>query len=368
MSLAVVVCPACRGASRVAADAIGHMVACPRCQAPFVAEEDIPIVHPIWRPTPRTSSASAVPVAPPRRRRRRPIEDEPESAPQPNGEPNTEVPDPEHDPHLRPVAGLPVSVLVGLALLPFGIPLFWRVAPILTGQEAALSMAVPMALAIAASALCLGVVYTIDWTATTRIKGVLMLVCLAYLSAAGLFFLKKDMMDRIRAWGGDPDRWQTVYVNDRGHDFEFRVRGGANNPQPAIKPAPLPNTTTDGNRWASFQQEDGLPACHYSVAYGKVEKQFKPDDAWFARVRDHLKQNAPAGAKVEELDKLEDANLGQPGIGRQWTLRFGGQTVRIVRVYAIGDRVYYLSAEGQNLSPNDDDLVKPFFQSFRVHK
>ena len=94
-----------------------------------------------------------------------------------------------------------MSVLVGLALLPFAIPLLWLVAPLITGQEAALSLAVPISLAVAASALCLGVVYTIDWTATTRIKGVLMLVGLAYLSSAGLYFLKKDMMDRVQDLG-----------------------------------------------------------------------------------------------------------------------------------------------------------------------
>lgn len=363
MSLAVVVCPACRGASRVAADAIGQMVGCPRCQTPFVAEEDIPVVQPLNRPAAPAPPLPAVPLAPPRRRRRpRPLDDEPLPS---AAAPGAEVPDPEHDPHARPVAGLPVSVLVGLALLPFGIPLLWRVAPLLTGHEAALSMAVPVALAVAASALCLGVVYTIDWTAATRIKGVLMLVGLAYLSAAGLFFLKKDLMDRVRAWGGDPDRWQRQSVRSPDYDFQFSLRGPID-VQPAPKPLPLPSVTPEGNRGASYRPEDAPSEYRYFVAWGKgADNQFRADEVWFARIRDHLSRQAP-GAAVNELDRLE--NPGRPAVGRQWTITFNDGTVRVVRIYAAGDRVYYLSAEGVGLRPNDGDLVTPFFDSFQIRK
>ena len=45
MSLAVVRCPACQGESRVAVDSLGHMVGCPRCEVPFIAEEEIPVVR-----------------------------------------------------------------------------------------------------------------------------------------------------------------------------------------------------------------------------------------------------------------------------------------------------------------------------------
>src|SRR4051812_28561191 len=105
MSLAVVRCPACDGASRVTAEAIGQMVACPRCETPFVAEEDIPVVQPLSRPNPpRQTAEPAVPVAPPRRRRRpRPLEDESEADPRPTPATTPAVPDPEHDPHARPV-------------------------------------------------------------------------------------------------------------------------------------------------------------------------------------------------------------------------------------------------------------------------
>jgi hypothetical protein len=357
MSLAVVQCPACRGASRVSLEAIGQMVSCPRCQSPFVAEEDIPVVQPVSRP--RQAPAPAVPTAPPRRRRRpRPVEDEPEPTPRPSG-PLTaeEVPDPEHDPHARPVAGLPVSVLVGLALLPFGIPLIWRVAPFLTGQEAALSLAVPLSLAIAASALCLGVVYTIDWTASTRIKGVLMLVALAYLTAAGLYFLKKDLMDRVRAWGGDPNQWSYVPLKEGNCQVKMPGRSWEDKEQPL--PGVVKMADVRGARFVTDFQEG--PRYEYRFAVSKPDPvAIRPDDAWFARVGDKLKET---GKLVGEPERITH----QDAPGRQWTFELGEPgAVRIVRVYVIKSRVYYLSAEGPKLKDDFEEYGEPFFGNFFV--
>ena len=370
MSLAVVRCPGCRGASHVSLDALGHMVGCPRCQVPFVAEEEIPVVQPLaWASKPKTpdapaprSARAAVPVAPPRRRPA-PRAEEP-SEPSPD-EAVPEVPDPEHDPHQPPVAGLPVSVLVGLALLPFGIPLLWRVTPLITGQEAALSLAVPISLAVAAAALCLGVVYTIDWTAATRIKGVLMLVGLAYLTAAGLFFLKKDLMDRVQRLGEDQRRWPAVVVKSNGYDFMFCLP-----PQPErvvadvkpVPPPPLPRVTMEDVRHATYAPEF-QPEYRYLVAWGKSDDAaVKPTDVWFDRVRAQLDTEGAAVAGGESLD-----HRGQADVGRQWTLTFADGTVRIVRVYVVKGRVYYLSAAGPKLTPDDAEFAKPFFDSFFVN-
>ncbi len=358
MSLAVVQCPACRGASRVAVEALGHMVSCPRCQVPFVAEEDIPVVHPRARaPAPRP--APAVPVAPVRRR---PLANEPERPPLPAA-PVSVVPDPEHDPHTRPVAGLPVSVLVGLALLPFGIPLLWRVTPFLTGQEAALSMVVPVALAVAASALCLGVVYTIDWTATTRIKGVLMLVCLSYLSAAGLFFLKKDLMDRLRAWGGDANQWGVVAL--RGANCRVQM------PVPAMptdgEKSPLDGLVRMADSRRATLVSDAPDGARYEYRFAVSDENAvgpRPDDEWFDRVGEKLR--AAVGAPpLGQPDRL--AHQERPDApGRQWKFELGDSgIVRVVQVYAIGGRVYYLSAEGPKLRP-DDEYAQPFFGTFLV--
>lgn len=361
MSLAVVRCPACRGASRVSVEALGHMVGCPRCQVPFVAEEEIQVVQPVARASkPKPPARAAVPVAPPRRLSA-PLEYAPAAdAP---GEAVPVIPDPEHDPHLPPVAGLPVSVLVGLALLPFGIPMVWRVAPLLTGLESALSLAVPIALAVAAAALCLGVVYTIDWTAATRIKGVLMLVGLAYLSAAGLFFLKKDMMDRVRNWGDDPTAWPTEFVKTNDYDFQFRLPPQPEREAPNLGPKPsLPLVTVDDARHATYAPEF-QGEYRYLVAWGKpADAAVKPTDDWFARVRAQLDAE---GATVAGEQSLEHG--GQADVGRQWTLTFADDTVRVVRVYVFKGRVYYLSAAGPKLAPDDDTFAKPFFESFLVN-
>lgn len=351
MSLAVVRCPGCRGASRVSADALGQMVGCPRCQMPFVAEEDVPVVVPKARPVARKS---VVPVAP----RTRPVEGAPpDDAPV---EAADAVPDPEHDPHARPIAGLPVSVLVGLALVPFGIPLLWRVAPFVTGQEAVLSLAVPVALAVAASALCLGVVYTIDWTATTRVKGVLMLVGLSYLAAAGLFFLKKDLMDRVRAWADPSLRWSVVYL-DKGK-CQVLMPG---HPTPDVGQPLSGLAKMSEGRQSLFQPEPGGPQYEYRFAVGEPTVPLKlADDAWFARVGEQLQLNARGGRLVGDGPRTVNPING---FGREWTFEISRDATRIVRVYVVGDRVYYLHAEGPSLTAEEAEFGRQFFDKFSVN-
>jgi hypothetical protein len=358
MSLAVVRCPGCHGASRVSIEALGHMVGCPRCEVPFVAEEEIPVVQPVGPPSaPR--AAAAVPVAPRRRPQREP-EPESESGPSP-ADSTPEIPDPEHDPHLPPPAGLPVSVLVGLALLPFAIPLLWFVAPLITGQAAALSLAVPISLAVAASALCLGVVYTIDWTATTRIKGVLMLVGLAYLSAAGLFFLKKDLMDRVQDWGSDPHQWNNVASKEGNCQVQMPVpvkEDKTQEPWVGMKPVagwkarlvPDPQEQVAYDYWFAVSALDQLAN--------------KPDDVWFDRVRDQLKKEY--GEPTSQTD-LRHQNMPEAP-GRQWTFeRDGGKTARVVQVFVIKGRAFFLSAEGPKLTPTHEEYGAPFFGNFFVN-
>src|SRR5438105_9764316 len=210
MGLAVVRCPACRGLSRVEDAAVGLTVQCPLCPATFEAvEEPAPAIP--ARP-PRNPDLPADPPRPPRpRRRRRPAPErydrewESDAEPRP-GEPRPApepTADPEHDPHLVPPGPLPASVLIGLALLPLGIPILWLVGPALFGAAPILSVAVPVALAVAAAVLCVSVIYTIDWTPATRVKGVLILVGLAYFAGVSLYFLKKETVDRVsKLWAG----------------------------------------------------------------------------------------------------------------------------------------------------------------------
>src|SRR5947209_7854834 len=105
MASAVVRCPGCRGASRVAVDSLGHRVACPRCPATFIArEEEAPRRESRRRkaranesaPSPNEPRpAKVIPIAPPRTVLTRtgtvPIADP--AAPDAKH-------DPDHDPHL----------------------------------------------------------------------------------------------------------------------------------------------------------------------------------------------------------------------------------------------------------------------------
>ena len=383
MSLAVVRCPACGGSSRVPADALGQMVGCPRCQSPFVAAEDAPEA-----PLPsraddahaRTGSrpargaprpAAVIPVAPPRRSRPELVWED--ATPEPTSDAvraiAVEVPDPEHDPHTPPVGGLPVSVLVGFALMPFGIPLLWLVAPLVTGASSSLSPAVPAALAVAAAALCLGVVYTIDWTAATRIKGVLMLVGLAYLTGAGLFFLKKDLLDRAQKFFVRSPKWGWVQPKDASWKVRMPrpVREDKQQPLPGLVPLP----SVWHARHASEVPDE--PGYEYRFATGKSDPaESGLSEVWFPALREHI-WFARVGERAKRKDE-QVARAGEPITsrhatepdGRQWTFESGdGRTVRIVQVFVIENRVYYLSAEGPGLKA-DEHPARQFFDSFEV--
>jgi hypothetical protein len=296
--------------------------------------------------------AAVIPIAPPRNPFPRPG-----SEPVPTTE-HAAGHDAEHDPHRTPIGRLPLSVLVGMALMPFGIPLLWFVTPYVTGQEAALSMAVPISLAVAASALCLGVVYTIDWTGTTRVKGVLMLVGLAYLSAAGLYFLKKDLVDSVQRLGmGDPNRWNDVTLDGGSCKVKMPGRAFKDDRQPLAGVAHM----SEGRRAQYLADPQDGPQYEYLIALGKPNAAAgkRDDDAWFNRVGEKLKEGG--GTLVEGPKPIPH----EEGTGRQWTFKFADNKYRIVQVFAIKDRVYFLSAEGPNLTTSDE-YGAPFFGKFHV--
>jgi hypothetical protein len=354
MSLVVVRCPACLGESRVATEALGLTVGCPRCEVPFIAaEEVVPVVMPVARG--RVSgggrSALAPPVEPPRRRQRR--DEEPQPEPQDESPATSRIPDPEHDPHLPPVAGLPVSVLVGLALLPLAIPVFWWAAPFVTGQPAALSLAVPLSLAFAATTLCLGVVYTIDWTAATRIKGVLMLVGLAYLAAAGLYFLKRELVERVQRVGGQRIAWRPVELDGTVLRMPGQAEEALDQPLPTVRMA---------SGWKAVYESAINDEYHYLALSGRLPGPGQPDADWFEAVGAHLAKSGKVHAHTDvPLDQREYRC-------HQWTLQTGDNTARVVRVYVIENRVYYLHVEGRNIDPSDAELVEPFFRYFEFDK
>lgn len=352
--LVVVRCPGCRGAARVGREALGLLVGCPRCPEQFVAiEEAMPVPPPAPpRPVERPRGPLAPPEANPSRGRAEPVAPPPEAgrSARRRRPPRAEAADPAH--HEPPAGGLPASVLIGLALLPFAIPLLWVIAPLAVGRPPVLSLAAPAALAIAASTLCLAVIYTVDWSPTTRIKGVVMLLGLAYFTGLSLYFLKKDMLDRVKNFFGPDREWKDFTPPDQSYTVKMPV-----------KTTGIPDQPVPGFTLACHTASEKVPfvgVITYVVGSGKDPRPNRADDEWFDEVGRAM-QNAGRG-RLREPEWLPPRQ-GFPG--RQWEVDVGkpGGAVRVVRVYRGKGTMYFLSVEGPNLSP-DDEHAGEFFDKF----
>src|SRR5579872_7038261 len=178
----VVRCPDCRGVSQVDPSARGLTVQCPLCNSEFTAVPEAELITTSGTESRTTSTAPSrsreesrssrtrEETRPPRARedsrspRRRDefrTRDESRTREKTERAKSREPNEDDHDPHRHPVSGLPASVLVGLALLPFAIPVLWVTAPPIIGHTPQLSFAVPLAIAVSASILSLAVIYTI---------------------------------------------------------------------------------------------------------------------------------------------------------------------------------------------------------------
>ena len=214
----VVRCPSCRGVASVDADARGLTVQCPRCADTFIAVPEAALVEPQHR-TRNPSQPASTDEYRSRRDEPRPRRDDSRtrSRREPyrsrRGEPDYAVEkstgrrkrdaDHDHDPHRHVNGGLSPSVLIGLALLPYAIPILWLTAPAILGQAPLISIAVPIAIAVSASTLSLAVIYTIDWSPSVRVKGVLMLLCLAYFISISLYFVNKEIVEKMKDYAGN---------------------------------------------------------------------------------------------------------------------------------------------------------------------
>jgi hypothetical protein len=256
-------------------------------------------------------------------------------------------------------------VLIGLALLPFAIPILWLIAPVVIGEEPVLSVATPAALSIAASVLCLAVIYTIDWTPATRVKGVLMLVCLAYFAAVGLYFLKKEMVDRIQKATGlsEATNWQVFDAHPGGYRVKMPT------PREAVKDQreqPFP-ATVHIDCYKSLHRMPFLDPYVFVVGSTPTHQPVrakgdgpKPGtDEWFDRLADEIENKS--GGRVHGVRQVEHQGYK----GREVEIHFGEGKARFVRVFLIKGRLYYLSAEGVGLHP-DEDPASVFFESFLV--
>jgi hypothetical protein len=344
----VVRCPACMGASGVDVEARGHHVECPRCNAVFTAVPEAELVAPG-----RSSRNPTLPT-----RTNRPATPQLPELPQPvKLSPPPEV---DHDPHRHPPGRLPASVLMGLALLPFAIPIFWMVVPAMIGQPPALSIAVPLAIAISASTLSLAVIYTIDWSPALRVKGVLMLVGLAYFAAVSLYFLKKEMLDGLKS-NLDSGAWKTVTNVPGGYEVKMPRMPSEDDNQP------IPDAKLDCYK---LLHNDGMMGNFvFTIGSGKIDTEIKDlrpgTDEWFEKITKNVIEKSRG-----ELDPVQ----GQTQIrvlpdrvnsGRQFAIKLGNDRIRIVRLFLTENRIYYLSVEGTDLS-YDDEFAKMFFNSFLV--
>ena len=343
--MAVVVrCTGCRGASQVGPEAIGLLVVCPRCQEPFVAIEEAVTVAPM---APIAESVvrrpvRAQPIREPRRRRDR-------ESPRPA----VSEPHDRHDASSR----LPASVLIGFALLPFAIPLLWLIGPIVLAHPPALTLAAPASLAIAASTLCLAVVFTVDWTPSTRIKGVLMLVGLSYFAGLSLYFMKKDMVHRVKEFFSRSNRWHEF--KPKHGDYTVRLPVHLDNGTAPSQEQPVAG-------WKLTCYRIQWPAANgklvtYVVGSGSDEK---PDAAdWYAEVEKSLKAGAAADAEFKPPAGVKTDNE-QPG--QEWIIDLPSERkTRIVRVYRANGNIYYLSVEGERLEA-DDPWAHQFLHSLQI--
>jgi len=326
-------CTGCRGASQVPAEALGMLVQCPRCHEPFLALEEAGLA--------------------PRKRSR------PEPPPEPRPKRRAELASPaatdEANPHDAPLAPavVPVSVLFGLALLPLAIPLLWLIGPQILAKPPALSFAAPASLAIAASTLCLAVVFTVDWTPATRIKGVLILVGLSYFAGLSLYFLKKEIVDRLEDFFTPSMKWRD-YRDPESH-FVVTVPDTAH-PLPGEQPLPgwslkcLSSSTT------------GFPKKPITFTFGAGPDAKPHANAWFQLAGQALEARL-ADATLETDPKEVKSTQGH--LGEQWVFKLPGEVTRVVRLYRFRGKVYYLAAESEGLEPEEKNVTR-FFDSFRI--
>lgn len=337
--MAVVVrCTGCRGASQVGPEAVGLLVVCPHCHESFLAiEEAAPVVKPVAKPRP----VSTQPIRRPARSRtvaepvHAHVSSSPHESPHPAG------------------GGLPVSVLFGFALLPLAIPLLWLIGPLLLTRPPALTMAAPISLAISASILCLAVVLTVDWTPLTRIKGVLILVGLSYFAGLSLYFLKKDLVERVREFFSTAERWH-----------EFREPNGAYKVLVPGAPRSVGSQPIAGWKLSCYESAS-IPIAQPSVRYvfGSGPDVRGDSEKWFEEVGRGLKANAGAGASG--ADPTEVLSWDQIP-GQQWVIELANNHVRVVRVFRKDGVVFYLSVESEGLEADSPFTVGRFFDSFQV--
>jgi len=336
---------------------MGLTVRCPRCDDTFLAIEEAAVVESI--PSSRHFAPSLPPepgMSRPRRQRMNHQDSVPDRALTPTSDTAEE-----HDPHRYPPGTLPASVLIGLALLPFAIPILWLVAPAIIGKAPAVSIATPLALALSASILCLAVIYTVDWTPSTRIKGVLILVGLAYFGAASLYFIKKDMVE----WMKRNTRFDEKIAWQEFETPHYRVKM----PVKPLATPERPATSIPLDCYVAIWDHPDIPPLKFVVGSGVMPAPAKGGpavgtDDWFNDLLQEIELQSGGKPEERRIAKFETKRQ-HVFPGRKLSIQFPDDTIRLIQLFPIKGRLYYQSIEGVHLNWRDTEVMQ-FFGSLRV--
>jgi hypothetical protein len=267
----------------------------------------------------------------------------------------TDSSDDEFDPHHSPRS---TSFLLGLTLLPLGMPFLWALARVVTKTEPMFSVLVAVAVAVSSTGLGLGITMTRDWSPGRRIKSILALVLAAYAAGGFLYMLKKDWVEVVRKHLGRGElEWREIRAPDQS--FEVRMPGST---EPAD--SPFADWSLQSIR-AMVKNPLGLGVDDvFLVAYGQYPAALRSlkEDEWFAKVKALVAPDDGGTLTGEKTIQHQGCN------GREYRLVLpDGATNRIVRIYRSKDRAYYLLVEGAGI-PMDHADVRKFFDSFYLFK
>jgi hypothetical protein len=243
------------------------------------------------------------------------------------------------------------AMLVGLALLPVGIPLLWLIARSALQTEPVFSAALPLAVGLGVSGLAVGVGLVRRWSHPARVRAVLVMTVVGYLTAAGLFAVRKEWAAAARKLFGPAQI-----------DFKEWTQPGL--PYKAQVPGQRASPATDGpvGGWelrtytATAGQPDdrrGVWAVRYTLADGKPPIDAKADDDWFAAVRE-----AVVTASGGEVTRETPVRVSGKPARELWLTLPDRLTHRVVRLVRADDKLVYAAAEGLFLAADRDEVTK----------
>ena len=318
----IVRCHSCHQQSRVAPEAVGHVVACPRCPAHFVAEPEGAVRKPATIPVVYSSRLQPTPTV-------RHIEDIPTV-------------------HALPTGTAPIA----LALVPLGVPLLWLILT-LTGRDSAFSFVAPVAIGLGMSVLGIGLANIRRWSVPTRIRSLVALVVLSYAAGALCYFAQPSWLERVREVVAVLGiAWHDFRPEDQS--FQLNVPG---------EPQDIESPVAEWKLTAKQFVDPKNAVDRFSVAYGEAPSVLgsrKADDAWFETARDAIEKATGGKLLDEKIVPSRDAK------SREYSFEvLAGKVKRIVRVVRTESKVYYLGVEGPFVSADRAD-VQHFLRSFKL--